>query len=72
MTLERVKPNTIKCKLCHSTAYSPHGKAAQMCECGKCGVDTSDYYERFLGNREDFDYIDYKTGDVLPGWGRNA
>jgi len=42
-----------------------------MCKCGKCGIDTSDYYERFLGNREDFDYIDYKTGEVLPGWGRD-
>jgi len=57
MTREHVKPNTIRCKLCNTTAHSPNGQPLKMCKCGKCGIDTSDYFERFLGNREDFEYI---------------
>ena len=66
MPKEHVKPNTMRCKLCGTTAYSPLGQPAKMCECGKCGIDTSDYFERFLGNREDFDYIDPTTGEIIP------
>jgi len=57
MPRERVKPNTIRCKLCKTTVHSPNGQPLKMCECGKCGIDTSDYFERFLGNLEDFEYI---------------
>jgi len=57
MTRQHVKPNTIRCKLCNTTAHSPNGLPLKMCQCGKCGIDTSDYFERFLGNREDFEYV---------------
>jgi len=65
MTSERVKPNTIRCKLCGTSAYSPLGHPMKMCECGKCGIDTSDYFERFLGNLDDFEFIGTATGKVI-------
>jgi hypothetical protein len=57
-----MKVNAIRCKNCNTIIYSRAEHDFHWCPCGRCAVDGGFDYFKIVGNREDWEVVDF---DVL-------
>lgn len=61
-----MKVNAIKCKNCNTIIYSRATHDFHWCPCEKCAVDGGLEYFKIVGNREDWEVIDFSVLDDVP------
>lgn len=47
-------PPEYQCRKCHTIIKSTYSGEYVSCKCGAIAVDSTEYYTRQIGNREDF------------------
>ena len=52
---ETLKPwqHKVECNKCGDIIWSRYGGEFRTCKCGAISVDSTPYYTRYIGNRED-------------------
>lgn len=48
----------VECNKCHDIIWSKFAGEFVSCKCGAIAVDSTPYYSRYIGNREDFKFVD--------------
>lgn len=67
-----MKVNAIRCKNCNTIIYSRAEHDFHWCPCGRCAVDGGFDYFKIVGNREDWEVVDFDVlGDVPVGEAKN-
>lgn len=61
-----MKVNAIKCKNCNTIIYSRAEHDFHWCPCGKCAVDGGFEYFKIVGNREDWEVVDFDVLENVP------
>lgn len=61
-----MKVNAIRCKNCNTIIYSRAEHDFHWCPCGRCAVDGGFDYFKIVGNREDWEVVDFDVLDDVP------
>ena len=61
-----MKVNAIRCKNCNTIIYSRAEHDFHWCPCGRCAVDGGFDYFKIVGNREDWEVVDFDVLEDVP------
>ncbi len=54
---QKFDPNHIECALCHDIIWSKYPGQFVTCKCGAISVDQTEYYSRWIGDKQNFIWI---------------